>query len=59
MELGPHVLTTSRNREYSEFDSKVELSPYTPEPVALPLTTFYEALVLKLFRREPAITKLD
>ena len=59
MELSPHGLTAWPSHGYSEFDREVEISPFTSQPVALPLARFCQTLVLKLFRREPAITKFD
>jgi len=59
MELSPHSLTAGIFRRYSEFDSVAELAPFTTKPVALPPLEHFPTLVLKLFRREPAITKLD
>ena len=43
---------------YSEFDWNDEIAPYSFHPVALPPKE-RKTLALKLFRREPAITKFD
>ena len=43
---------------YSEFDRSDEVSPYSHLPVLYPQKE-HATLTLKLFRREPAITKFD
>ncbi len=43
---------------YSEFDRNDEVSPYSFLPVLYPQQVI-QTLTLKLFRREPAITKFD
>ena len=58
MELSPHILTTVLAHRYSEFDWSVGLSAFTDHPVLYP-QCYVSALVLKLFRREPAITEFD
>jgi len=58
MELSPHSLTATLNFRYSEFDWCNELASCSHHPVLYPRKE-HIAPVLKLFRREPAITKLD
>lgn len=54
-ELSPHGLTTVLAEWYSEFDWSLGLSACRDHPVLYP-HSYDTALVLKLFRREPAIT---
>ncbi len=59
MELSPHSLTATLFSDwYSEFDRFREIAPCRNLPVLYPQ---YEhvTLALKLFRREPAITRID
>ena len=57
-ELSPRSLTTVLAPWYSEFDRSVGLSAFTNHPVLYP-HDYVTAPVVKLFRREPAITRFD
>jgi len=56
--LAPTDWLPRYNLEYSEFDRTCEISPCQVLPVLYP-SREHATLTQKLFRREPAITKLD